>query len=195
MCPSSKTGDFLNTCKEIILEFNDKVRRNDGNQVLNSMAAYMKKKMEKNEKENWIWNDFDKRFDIMLAIRQSKKEIAKIEVELTSRTESVNVLRACQSNLKRDGVNIIDRVPGTFVEADPDERYSKSNVAGMYSEKFKQKILTDNQNYYESLMGVHTRIVDPLQKRIKELKQGIIANEMKVKQVLLILLANPPMAL
>lgn len=106
LSPNAKTNDFLNTCKEILLEFNDRVRRIDGNGQLNSVAIYMKKKMEKNEKETWVWKDFEKRFDIMLSIRASKREITKLEFDLHARNEAVNVIRKQQSNLKRDGVPI-----------------------------------------------------------------------------------------
>lgn len=93
LSPNAKTDDFLNTCKEILLEFNDRVRRIDGNGQLNSIAVLMKKKMDKNEKETWIWKDFEKRFDTMLLIRGSRKEIAKLEFDLHARVEAVNVIR------------------------------------------------------------------------------------------------------
>jgi hypothetical protein len=93
LSPNAKTDDFLNTCKEILLEFNDRVRRMDGNGSLNSIAVMMKKKMDKNEKETWIWKDFEKRFEIMLLIRGSKKEIAKLEFDLHARVDAVNVIR------------------------------------------------------------------------------------------------------
>jgi hypothetical protein len=75
------------------LEFNDRVRRMDGNESLNSIAVMMKKKMDKSEKETWIWKDFEKRFEIMLLIRGSKREIAKLEFDLHARVEAVNVIR------------------------------------------------------------------------------------------------------
>lgn len=93
LSPNAKTDDFLNTCKEILLEFNDRVRRMDGNESLNSIAVMMKKKMDKSEKETWIWKDFEKRFEIMLLIRGSKREIAKLEFDLHARVEAVNVIR------------------------------------------------------------------------------------------------------
>jgi hypothetical protein len=65
----------------------------DGNGSLNSIAVMMKKKMDKNEKETWIWKDFEKRFEIMLLIRGSKREIAKLEFDLHARVEAVNVIR------------------------------------------------------------------------------------------------------
>lgn len=93
LSPNAKTDDFLNTCKEILLEFNDRVRRMDGNGSLNSIAVMMKKKMDKNEKETWVWKDFEKRFEIMLLIRGSKREIVKLEFDLHARVEAVNVIR------------------------------------------------------------------------------------------------------
>jgi hypothetical protein len=189
LSPNAKNDDFLNTCKEILLEFNDRVRRIDGNEQLNSVALYMKKKMEKHEKETWVWKDFERRFEIMLGIRVSKREITKLEFDLHARVESVNVIRKQQSNLKPDGVQICDKLSGTIQDTrqgDGNSRYPWPEFSDQrwMTDKAKTSVLIDNRNYYEHMIMTHIKVIEPMQKRIIELKEDIIQNELKVRTVL-----------
>lgn len=52
------------------------------------------------------------------------------------------------------------------------------------TEKAKTSVLIDNRNCYENMIMTHTKVIEPMQKRVTELKEDIIQNELKVRTVL-----------
>jgi predicted sulfurtransferase len=52
------------------------------------------------------------------------------------------------------------------------------------TDKAKYTVLIDNRNCYESMIMMHTKVIEPMQKSIAELKEHIIQNELKVRTVL-----------
>jgi predicted sulfurtransferase len=91
--------------------------------------------------------------------------------------------------LKRDGVQIQDKVSGTALESRLGDTNSKYGSPGdqdtrWMTDKAKYTVLIDNRNCYESMIMMHTKVIEPMQKRIAELKEHIIQNELKVRTVL-----------
>jgi predicted sulfurtransferase len=52
------------------------------------------------------------------------------------------------------------------------------------TDKAKYTVLIDNRNCYENMIMMHIKVIEPMQKRITELKEDITQNELKVRTVL-----------
>ena len=73
--------------------------------------------------------------------------------------------------------------------------FEPENTGRLLEQKRKANVQIENKNYFQALINIQYRSIDPLKKQVSEMKQGITSNELKVKIVLLYLLNKPTLAL
>lgn len=202
--PSTKTTEFLRTCNEISVEYNDRIRQFEGNRKLNNIANLMAKKCQENTQENWLFKDLEKRFDYILRIRKSREQSKILEDSLQEKFTEINELRKQQSNIKRDGKKVsereslLDNDGKTKEQRDRELEKQMEFQMRMYGqkgvEKFKKNIFFENVGFYQNMIDLIQKSMFPIQKQIKEVKDLIVINQLKVKNVLQYLLKKPEVA-
>ena len=63
------------------------------------------------------------------------------------------------------------------------------------TEKHKNSVHKENITFYQGQINTIYKTIEPLEKRVKEIKENINVNELKIKGVLLYLVKRPDLAL